>query len=84
MVVLAPPDAASLAPPSLGEAENLVHGQLLGVSFRGSQVKVTLGYAADAPLVFELPGSAADDLPEPGQPLRVALDPDGLSLLAVD
>jgi hypothetical protein len=36
-----------------------VHGRLLGVSFRGSQVKVTLGYGADARLVFELPGSIA-------------------------
>jgi ABC-type Fe3+/spermidine/putrescine transport system ATPase subunit len=81
VLVLIPPDAASLASSTLGETQNLVHGQLLGVSFRGSQVKVTLGYAPEAHLVFDLPGSAADDLPQPGQPLRLALDPDGLSLL---
>jgi len=84
VVLLAPPDAASLAPPSAGEAQNLVQGQLLAVSFRGSQVKVTLGGAAGAPLVFELPGSMADDLPQPGQPLRLALDPDRLSLLPAE
>lgn len=84
VVVLVRPDAASLAPSTAGEAENRVHGQLLGVSFRGSQVKVTLGYAADARLIFELPGSAADDLPRSGQPLQVVLDPDGLSLLVAD
>ncbi len=84
VVVLAPPDAASLAPPSAGEAQNLLQGQLLAVSFRGSQVKITLKVAAGAPLVFELPGSAADDLPDPGQPLRLALDPDGLSLLPAE
>jgi ABC-type Fe3+/spermidine/putrescine transport system ATPase subunit len=84
VVVLLPPDAANLASSTLREVENLVCGQLLGVSFRGSQVKVTLGYAAGARLVFELPGSAADDLPQPGQPLCLTLDPDGLSLLATD
>jgi thiamine transport system ATP-binding protein len=84
VVVLVRPDAASLALSTAREAENRVHGQLLGVSFRGSQVKVTLGYAADARLIFELPGSAADNLPQSGQPLRLTLDPEGLSLLAVD
>jgi ABC-type Fe3+/spermidine/putrescine transport system ATPase subunit len=81
-VMLIPPDAASMAPPTAQEAQNRVHGQLLEVSFRGSQVKVTLGYAPGARLVFELPGSAADALPQPGEPLSLALDPDGLSLLA--
>jgi ABC-type Fe3+/spermidine/putrescine transport system ATPase subunit len=82
VVLLIPPDAASLALPTAQEAQNWVHGQLLEVSFRGSQVKVTLGYAPDARLVFELPGSAADGLPQPGQPLSLTLDPDGLTLLA--
>jgi ABC-type Fe3+/spermidine/putrescine transport system ATPase subunit len=82
VVVLVRPDAASLVSATAGLAENLVHGQLLGVSFRGSQVRVTLGFATDARLIFELPGAAADDLPRLGQPLRVLLDPDGLSLLA--
>jgi ABC-type Fe3+/spermidine/putrescine transport system ATPase subunit len=81
VVMLIPPDAASLAPPTAQGALNRVHGQLLDVSFRGSQVKVTLGYAPDARLVFELPGSAADGLPQLGQPLSLTLDPDGLSLL---
>jgi ABC-type Fe3+/spermidine/putrescine transport system ATPase subunit len=82
VVVLVRPDAASLVSATAGLAENLVHGQLLGASFRGSQVRVTLGFATDARLIFELPGAAADDLPRLGQPLRVLLDPDGLSLLA--
>ena len=84
VVVVVRPDAASLALPPAGHEANLVHGPLLDVSFRGSQVKITLGYAADARLVFELPGAAADALPDPGQPLRLALDAAGISLLAVD
>jgi ABC-type Fe3+/spermidine/putrescine transport system ATPase subunit len=84
VVMLIAPDAASLASPTAPEAQNWVHGQLLEVSFRGSHVKVTLGYAPDARLVFELPGSAAAGLPQPGQPLRLMLDPAGLSLLTAD
>jgi ABC-type Fe3+/spermidine/putrescine transport system ATPase subunit len=84
VVVVVRPDAASLALSVAGRhEENLVHGPLLDVSFRGSQVKITVGYAADAHLVFELPGSAADALPAAGQPLRLALDPGGISLLAL-
>lgn len=82
VLVVVRPDAASLAAPLARHDTNLVQGPLLDVSFRGSQVKVALGYAADARLVFELPGAAADALPAPGQPLRLALDPEGISLLA--
>lgn len=80
-VVLVRPDAGSLAPLAGEPTDNQVQGQLLSVSFRGSQVKITLGSAADVRLVFELAGSAAAALPQPGQPLRLSLDPDGLSLL---
>jgi ABC-type Fe3+/spermidine/putrescine transport system ATPase subunit len=82
VVVVVRPDAASLDLPVAGRhGGNLVHGPLLDASFRGSQVKITVGYAADAHLVFELPGSAANDLPALGQTLRLALDPAGISLL---
>ena len=81
--VLVRPDAASL--PLAGSADdNLVHGELLSVSFRGSQVKVALGYGADARLVFELPGSLVAALPQPGQPVQLTLDSDGLNLLPTE
>ncbi len=82
VTVLVRPDAAALA---LGEGgdrgTNVIHGVLLGESFRGSQVRVEVGYGAEGRLVFELPGGTADDLPAVGQPLRLQIDPDGLTLL---
>jgi hypothetical protein len=81
VAVLVRPDAASLAAPFTQAGENLVQGTLQGVSFRGSQVKITLGSAGDEPLVFELPGSAVDALPPLGQAIRLALDSGGIRLL---
>jgi ABC-type Fe3+/spermidine/putrescine transport system ATPase subunit len=76
------PDAARTAGPAAGEAENLIQGRLLESSFRGSQVKITLGYGDGQRLVFDLPGAAAADLPPAGETLQLALAPEGISLLA--
>ncbi len=76
------PDAARLAGPAAGEAENLIQGRLLELSFRGSQVKIALGYGDGQRLVFDLPGAAAAELPPAGEALQLALAPEGISLLA--
>lgn len=81
VTVLVRPDAARLAASAGGPQENAAAGQLLDVSFRGSQVKVTVGYGADGRLVFELPGSTASELPQPGQPVQLALSREGVSVL---
>jgi ABC-type Fe3+/spermidine/putrescine transport system ATPase subunit len=83
VTVLVRPDAAALAPLEGDERiPNMIAGVLLGQSFRGSQVRVEMGYGMDGRLVFELPGGAADDLPATGQPVRLQIDPDGLTLLS--
>ncbi|MEA3337745.1 MAG: ABC transporter ATP-binding protein [Chloroflexota bacterium] len=78
------PDAATLLLPGEEEAgaENVIHGRLLNVSFRGSQVKIAVGQASGTWLEFELPGAMADDLPPLGGKLSLSVDPDGLALLA--
>lgn len=82
VLAVARPDAARLVDLATRAEENLVAGQLQEVSFRGSQVKITLSYADGQRLVFDLPGAAAGDLPAPGQWIQVHLDPAGISLLA--
>lgn len=82
VLAVARPDAARLVDLAARDKENLVAGQLQEVSFRGSQVKITLSYADSQRLVFDLPGHAAGELPAPGQWLQIQLDPAGISLLA--
>ncbi len=81
VTVLVRPDAATLAPEDGDARENLVYGRLASVSFRGSQVKVTVACDGGVRLVFELPGAMAEALPQTGQPFWLTLDPRGLSLL---
>jgi ABC-type Fe3+/spermidine/putrescine transport system ATPase subunit len=81
VTVLIRPDAAHLATGAAGQQENLVTGQLLDASFRGSQVRVTLGHETGSRLVFDLPGSAATELPSPGEPVQLALSAEGISVL---
>lgn len=77
VTVLLRPDAATLA----GDGQvNRVEATVQEISFRGSQVKLTVA-AAGLALQFELPGSAAAALPAPGQPISLTLDPAGISLL---
>lgn len=82
VVVVVRPDAATLAAePTTGSETNILLGTLVGASFRGSQVRIEVDYGLGSRLIFELPGSAADDLPLTGQSIRLAIDPDGLTLL---
>ncbi|MFZ2489648.1 MAG: ABC transporter ATP-binding protein [Anaerolineae bacterium] len=74
------PDAATLATDS---HVNRIEATVQEISFRGSQVKLTVT-AAGLGLQFELPGSAAAGLPAPGQPVQLALDPAGISLLPAE
>ena len=83
ITVLLRPDAASLVREGGGTrvASNIISGQLLSCSFRGSQVKVTIAPDGGTHLLFELPGAAAENLPPLGESVDLYLDPDGLSVL---
>jgi ABC-type Fe3+/spermidine/putrescine transport system ATPase subunit len=78
------PDAARVVAPGedSGQAENMLHGQLHSLSFRGSQVKIELSHGPDTRLVFELPGALADSLPPLGQRISLAIDRDGIAVLS--
>lgn len=86
VTVVVRPDAATLLAGSQTsrEANNVIHAELMNCSFRGSQVQVQVRHGANTKLVFELPGAMANELPAIGQPLALALDLDGVSLLPAD
>ena len=86
VTVLLRPDAASLilAAEGSGQVENVVHGQLRSLSFRGSQVKIEVAHGLDTRFVFELPGAVADALPPVGQPVSLVFDPEGVAVLAAE
>ena len=86
VTVLLRPDAASLilAAEGTGQVENVVHGQLRSLSFRGSQVKIEVAHGLDTRFVFELPGAVADALPPVGQPVSLVFDPEGVAVLAAE
>ncbi len=86
VTVLLRPDTASLilAAEGSGQVENVVHGQLRSLSFRGSQVKIEVAHGLDTRFVFELPGAVADALPPVGQPVSLVFDPEGVAVLAAE
>lgn len=86
VTVLLRPDAGSLVLPGQPATfpDNTIHGALHSTSFRGSRVQVGLTCGLDIPLVFELSGAAADDLPRPGQTVHLHLDPEGIALLPAE
>ena len=86
VTVLLRPDAASLilAAEGSGQVENVVHGQLRSLSFRGSQVKIEVAHGLDTRFVFELPGAVADALPPVGQPVSLVFDPEGVAVLVAE
>ena len=83
VTVLLRPDAARLVSRAAetGQSENVLHGQLRSVSFRGSQVKIELDYALDDRFVFELPGAMTGALPPLGQPVSLALGTEGITVM---
>jgi ABC-type Fe3+/spermidine/putrescine transport system ATPase subunit len=84
VTVVLRPDAARLVAPDegIGQTENMLHGQLQSLSFRGSQVKIELSHGPETRLVFELPGAFADSLPPLGQPVSLALAVEGVAVLS--
>ena len=86
VTVLLRPDAASLnfSTAGTGQSENVLHGQLRSVSFRGSQVKIEVNHGLDTRFVFELPGAAADALPPIGQTVSLVFDAEGVAVLAAE
>ena len=86
VTVLFRPDAASLifSTAGTGQVENVLHGQLRSLSFRGSQVKIEVSHGLDTRFVFELPGAVADALPPVGQPVSLVLDAEGVTVLAAE
>ncbi len=75
VTVLIRPEAASL------EDDGQIVGTLAERSFRGGQTRAVVRVNETA-LTFEF--SAGTDLPEVGAPIRFALNPDSVSILATD
>lgn len=83
VTVLLRPDAATIASGSEGDGlrENVLQARLVERSFRGSQVRIEVDHGVNTRLRFVLPGNAANDLPEQGEPLWLQLASEALSLL---
>ena len=77
VMLLIRPEAARLLAPA-EQAPNLVEGRLKTVSFRGryQQVEVAVGE-----IVLQLTFAADQELPQPGEPLRLALAPAAVAVL---
>ncbi|MBK9711496.1 MAG: ABC transporter ATP-binding protein [Kouleothrix sp.] len=75
------PEAARVAPAEQAPAPNLIRGDVVGRSFRGSRTRLTIRHAGGQELEFELDGAV---LPEVGAPLALALRPEAISLLDVE
>jgi hypothetical protein len=80
VTVLIRPEAARLAGERCAEDEFVVEGILRGSSFRGSQTRLEVQFPGGVDLVFEL-ASGGLRVPAPGEPVSLALRPEGLSLL---
>jgi ABC-type Fe3+/spermidine/putrescine transport system ATPase subunit len=80
VTVLIRPEAARLASERCTEDEFVVEGVLRGSSFRGSQTRLEVQFSGGVGLVFEL-ASGGLRMPAPGEPVSLALRPEGLSLL---
>ncbi len=84
VTVLIRPEAATLAPDraALPPTQNEIEGRLVSSSFRGSYYLVRTEHAdGSVTLTFEIT-TGSSELPAPGQPVRLCLDPDGITLLA--
>jgi len=75
VTVLIRPDAATLAG---GEGDNIIVGALVEQSFRGGHIRAVVR-VGEIDLAFEF--GASTDLPDAGQPIRIALNPDSITLL---
>ena len=75
------PEAAALAAPGDTGRQNVVAGQVVRRSFRGSRTRLTIRHSGGRELEFELDGAA---LPEVGRPIALELRPGAISLLNVE
>jgi ABC-type Fe3+/spermidine/putrescine transport system ATPase subunit len=84
VTVVLRPDAARWISPGEDkrQTENMLYGQLRALSFRGSQIKIEVSLGPDNRFTFELPGALTDSLPAVGQPIGLALEVDGVAVLA--
>ena len=83
VTVVVRPDAARWMQPVEDKrpSENMLHGQLRALSFRGSQVKIEVSLGPDIRFSFELPGALAGSLPAIGQTISLALEIEGVAVL---
>jgi ABC-type Fe3+/spermidine/putrescine transport system ATPase subunit len=80
VTVLIRPEAARLAEDCPGEQDIVVEGKVEEYSFRGSHYRLVVHHPAGLDLTFELVPETAC-LPGPGEPVRLALRGEALSLM---
>ena len=80
VTVLVRPEAARLAGEHTAEGEWVIEGIVRGCSFRGRQTRLEVHHPPDVDLTFEV-ASGGQRLPEPGEPVSLALRPEAISLL---
>lgn len=74
------PEAARIIPAGQSGGENVVHGRVQAISFRGRYQIATIGFAGtDVALKFEL--DTAVRLPDVGDEIRIAINPQQTQLL---
>jgi ABC-type Fe3+/spermidine/putrescine transport system ATPase subunit len=80
LTLLIRPEAARIVPPGASGEENVMHGRLQALSFRGRYQIATIGFAGmDVELKFEL--DTAVHLPAAGEEIRIAINPRQMLLL---
>lgn len=80
VTVLLRPEGARLAEECPDEGLVRLSGVTSECSFRGSQYRLVVDHSSGQTLAFELVATASD-LPRPGQPVRLALHPEAVSLI---
>jgi ABC-type Fe3+/spermidine/putrescine transport system ATPase subunit len=80
VTVLVRPEAAEVRP-AAETGPNVVHGRLIEASFRGSYYLLRTEHDGGITLTCEA-SVVGGDLPEPGKPLALWLDPKGITLLS--
>jgi len=85
-ILLIRPEAARLGDPAISRHQGAadmpptIEGIVRLTSFRGGHCRIVLHHTTGVDLAFELP-SDAPDLPKAGEPIRLELRPEALSLL---
>lgn len=79
--VLLRPEGARFAADCPDQDDILVEGIARGCSFRGRHYRLLIDHSSSLTFAFELPATGPG-LPQPGEPVVLALDPDAVSLIA--